>query len=483
MLDDLHAVDFALVGHTHGAGPAAGRRHARWGARRFLPGRREPGRRPERRPAERECRAARRRPDHLRLQNVPDRPNGAAPFAVAASEHRRRDQPQRGPARRPAGLRLPQRRDIWSSGALSTDRYSAYGDLVAEGYLGDAGGDIARNNGVLQPTLYAQRAQSADALTAAALSALDVRYRVAPLAAEPRRLRRSPPPMPAGWARRTARSASRSAPTASRSSPTSTLPASAAQGLPLQRRHLLLRHGQRSSSTLPPPGPIGWDTAITIGADGLPFIANFDDTTYDLTMIHCGNAACSSGNTTIHPRQRRRGRPDPLDHHRHRRPPRRLLPGTPPTMTSRCFHCGTVDCSSGTTLSDRHRRERWRSQFHRHRRQRLPRHLLLGFLQRRISRCFFCGNAACCRRQRRPHGRQQRHRRFVHLAHRRRRRLPRRSPTTTRSNDDLKVLHCGNAGVLRRQHHHHRRQPRRRRHGSPRSPSPPAAFRSSPIST
>ena len=32
----------------------------------------------------------------------------------------------------------------------------------------------------LQPTLYAQRAQSSDALSATALSALDVRYRAAP---------------------------------------------------------------------------------------------------------------------------------------------------------------------------------------------------------------------------------------------------------------------------------------------------------------
>ncbi|MBC7259694.1 MAG: tail fiber domain-containing protein [Chloroflexi bacterium] len=41
------------------------------------------------------------------------------------------------------------------SGMLSTDRFSAYADLAAEGYLGDAAGDLAQNNGTLQATLNA----------------------------------------------------------------------------------------------------------------------------------------------------------------------------------------------------------------------------------------------------------------------------------------------------------------------------------------
>lgn len=41
------------------------------------------------------------------------------------------------------------------SGMLSTDRFSAYADLTAEGYLGDAAGDLAQNNGTLQATLNA----------------------------------------------------------------------------------------------------------------------------------------------------------------------------------------------------------------------------------------------------------------------------------------------------------------------------------------
>ncbi len=49
------------------------------------------------------------------------------------------------------------------SGILSTDRYSAYSDLGAEGYLGDAPGDLARNNGAVQLTLNADQLDGRDA--------------------------------------------------------------------------------------------------------------------------------------------------------------------------------------------------------------------------------------------------------------------------------------------------------------------------------
>lgn len=42
-----------------------------------------------------------------------------------------------------------------ASGTLSTDRYSAISDLGAEGYLANAAGDLAQNNGVVQATLNA----------------------------------------------------------------------------------------------------------------------------------------------------------------------------------------------------------------------------------------------------------------------------------------------------------------------------------------
>jgi len=42
-----------------------------------------------------------------------------------------------------------------SSGTLSTDRYAAYTDLSAEGYVANEAGDLAQNNGLLQTTLNA----------------------------------------------------------------------------------------------------------------------------------------------------------------------------------------------------------------------------------------------------------------------------------------------------------------------------------------
>jgi hypothetical protein len=42
-----------------------------------------------------------------------------------------------------------------NAGTLSTDRYSAFTDLGAEGYLGNASGNLAQNNGTLQTNLNA----------------------------------------------------------------------------------------------------------------------------------------------------------------------------------------------------------------------------------------------------------------------------------------------------------------------------------------
>ncbi len=48
-----------------------------------------------------------------------------------------------------------QNADNLNAGTLDVARYSAQADLSAEGYLGNAAGDLAQNNGTLQPTLNA----------------------------------------------------------------------------------------------------------------------------------------------------------------------------------------------------------------------------------------------------------------------------------------------------------------------------------------
>jgi predicted regulator of Ras-like GTPase activity (Roadblock/LC7/MglB family) len=134
-----------------------------------------------------------------------------------------------------------------NAGALGGDFFSAHGDLAAEGHLGNADGDIAQNNGTLQANLYAARAENADSLGGTTLTDLDQRYVM------------TSSPSPSGS---------------------------------------IMRY---AVTTIDTAGNVGATSSITIGVDGLPIASYQDGTNADLKVVHCGNAACTSGNivTTV----------------------------------------------------------------------------------------------------------------------------------------------------------------------------------------
>ena len=51
--------------------------------------------------------------------------------------------------------------------------------------------------------------------------------------------------------------------------------------------------------TLDSEGVVGFDTSITVGADGLPIISYRDITNGNLKVAHCGTFDCTSGNTVL----------------------------------------------------------------------------------------------------------------------------------------------------------------------------------------
>ncbi len=58
-------------------------------------------------------------------------------------------------------------------------------------------------------------------------------------------------------------------------------------------------NSSNTATTVDSAGDVGSYTSITIGADGLGLISYYDSVpNYDLKVLHCGNVACSGGNTT-----------------------------------------------------------------------------------------------------------------------------------------------------------------------------------------
>ena len=51
--------------------------------------------------------------------------------------------------------------------------------------------------------------------------------------------------------------------------------------------------------TLVDPGAIAEYTSIAIGTDGNPLVSYYEGANGDLKVAHCGNPACSSGNSSI----------------------------------------------------------------------------------------------------------------------------------------------------------------------------------------
>ncbi len=94
---------------------------------------------------------------------------------------------------------------------------------------------------------------------------------------------------------------------------------------------------------------VGWHPSVAIGTDGLPVISHMDLTAGAVRVMHCGNAACTAGNTSLTV-------DDPVDFVGYDTSLAIGTDGLPiisysdvTAGTLRVTHCGNVSCSAGNT--------------------------------------------------------------------------------------------------------------------------------------
>jgi hypothetical protein len=95
-------------------------------------------------------------------------------------------------------------------------------------------------------------------------------------------------------------------------------------------------------------GDVGLSTSVTRGPDGLPLISYHDATNGALKVAHCGDAACSSGNTITTVDGGGVGAGSSVTVGADALP---LISYSANTNEVRVLHCGNAACSSGNTIA------------------------------------------------------------------------------------------------------------------------------------